>query len=108
MLCVDRPRLSREEWGNVFSDFMAGGYNFTDYIPDEKTLDTDIECPVCQNTFTFIRRGNSAEIICKTVNCLHNIMKGIQNHTVWWTNQEQAEADIAFEIPYSDELVGGF
>ena len=52
--------------------FFAKSYN-----SNEKVVDTDVKCPVCNTNVGMSIVGTSVEIKCTTKDCIYDILYGI-------------------------------
>jgi hypothetical protein len=69
--------ISLEEHYAIEDVMYEKGYLTYEYIHPEKTVETDVACPVCGENLILFSCGNSYQISCKSDSCVVMTFRGL-------------------------------
>ena len=69
--------ISIEEHDAIESEMYVKSYLTCEYVVPAKTIETDVECPVCGESLTLFVSGNSYRVNCKRDSCLVISFRGL-------------------------------
>jgi hypothetical protein len=74
---IDHIRLPIEKRREIEHAIFENGYYSFEYVWPEKTIETQLRCPVCGTYLSLYQCGDSHEITCKTIGCIRITARGI-------------------------------
>ena len=77
MVATKTNLISLEEYNSIEESMAKKGYFSHEYVMPERTVITDVKCPVCNANLSLNRLGNSHRIFCTEKSCVNETVRGL-------------------------------
>ena len=77
MVATNSNLISLEEYNSIEESMAKKGYFSHEYVVPERTVITDVKCPVCNANLSLSRMGNSHRIFCNEKSCVDETVRGL-------------------------------
>ena len=77
MVATETNIISLDDYYKLEEQMAIKGYFSHEYVMPERTVKTDVKCPICSANLSLSRLGNSHRICCAENSCVDETVRGL-------------------------------